>query len=194
MKTRYSKSHYAGNSRRRMSGVGIIEVLIALVLVSFGVLGMAGLQLTGMKQSSGGYNRAKATLYAENLAARMRSNLGGVEAFAYSPYDSSTTSCATKPAPYCQTNKSTAAQACSSTEMAAFDLFSIACGNWSSAGKAEDGVGSSLANGRLQVSCDDTPCEANSNYTVIISWDENMGHDGSETTASAKRVQVRFNP
>ena len=194
MKKRNSSSQVSGDSRRHMSGVGIIEVLIALVLVSFGVLGMAGLQLTGMKQSSGGYNRAKATLYAENLAARMRSNLDGVEAFAYSSYDSATTNCAAKPNPYCQTNKTTAAQSCSSAQMAAFDLFSIACGNWSSAGKAEDGVSSSLANGRLQVSCDDTPCELNSNYTVVISWDENMGHDGTETTASAKRVQVRFNP
>ena len=53
-------------------GLGLIEVLIALVIVSFGVLGMAGLQLTGMKHSAGGLERSKALLFAENIAARMR--------------------------------------------------------------------------------------------------------------------------
>ena len=162
--------------------------------MSFGVLGMAGLQLTGMKHSTGGFNRSKATLFAENLAARMRTNTQAVESFAYSSYDSNGLNCGTKPAPYCQASKGVAAEVCSSTEMATFDLFSIACGNWSSAGQASDGVNNSLPNGRLQVSCDDTPCLANSNYTVLISWSENTGQDGNEASASPKRVQVRFNP
>jgi len=33
---------------KRQQGVGIVEVLVALVVVSLGVLGMASLQLTGM--------------------------------------------------------------------------------------------------------------------------------------------------
>jgi len=62
-----------------MAGVGILEILVALVVVSIGVLGVAGLQLTGMKHSAGGYNRFKATLFAENLAARMRTNTLAVD-------------------------------------------------------------------------------------------------------------------
>ena len=64
----FARSGSAG----RQSGVGIIEVLIALVVVSLGVLGMASLQLTGMKHSSSGYNRSMAVLFAENMASRMR--------------------------------------------------------------------------------------------------------------------------
>ena len=52
--------HYKKHQR----GVGIIEVLVALVVVSLGVLGMANLQLTGIKHSNSGYNRAKALMVA----------------------------------------------------------------------------------------------------------------------------------
>jgi len=179
---------------RRQRGVGILEVLIALVLVSFGVLGMAGLQLTGMKHSTGGFNRSKATLHAENIAARMRTNPEGASLFAYSGFDSDDSVCTVRPDPYCQATKNLVPGVCSAAQMAAFDLFSVACGNWSAAGSAEDGVIDGLPNGRLQVSCDDSPCTDNSNYTVLISWDENTGQDGAEDTASPKRVQVRFNP
>lgn len=182
---------------RRQNGVGVIEVLIALVLVSFGVLGMAGLQLTGMKHSTGGFNRSKATLFAENLSARMRTNPEAVGDLAYAPFDSGAAgaiNCGTKPVPYCQASKGVAAQQCDSTQMAAFDLFSVTCGNWSSANEAVDGVADSLPNGRMQVTCDDSPCVATSSYTVLISWSENTGQDGNEATVSPKRVQVRFNP
>ena len=53
MSIKYSKQAGAlettRNYTRKQQGVGIIEVLIALVVVSLGVLGMASLQLTGIK-------------------------------------------------------------------------------------------------------------------------------------------------
>jgi len=180
--------------RKKMSGVGILEILVALVVVSIGVLGVAGLQLTSMKHSSGGYNRFKATLLAENLAARMRTNPAGVSAGSYNIYDSnSDANCDAKPSPYCQSANGSIAQSCDVTQMASFDLFSIACGNWSSEGKAADGVLDELANGRLQVSCE-APCDDASNYTVLITWDENTSLDGNEESTSEKKVQVKFNP
>jgi len=77
--------------------------------------------------------------------------------------------------------------------MATFDLFSIACGNWASDGSAKNGVTNELANGRLRVNCD-APCTAASNYTVLITWDENVGLDSDTSSATQKRVQVKFNP
>ena len=188
------KKMYQPHYRKKASGVGILEVLVALVVVSIGVLGVAGLQLTGMKQSNGGYNRFRATLFAENIAARMRANETGVNDLRYDNFDSDVgINCGIKPAPYCQSNKTVAASSCNAEEMAAFDLFSIACGNWSGAGEAKNGVMDELANGRVRVNCD-APCTDTSNYTVLITWDENTGLDGNEATLSEKRVQVRFNP
>jgi len=57
---------------KRQQGIGIIEVLVALLVVSVGVLGVAGLQLAGLQNSAGSLNRAKALLLAENMSTRMR--------------------------------------------------------------------------------------------------------------------------
>ena len=194
MESRVKNMKHPGQLVCRQRGVGILEVLIALIVVSFGVLGLASLQLTGMKHSSSGYNRSMAVMFVENLATRMRTNEAGVDANAYAGFDSDTLNCGTQPAPYCQAAPGgTAAQACSAAEMAAFDLFSIACGNWSSSGAAEDGATNSLNTGRLQVACDDTPCTPTSNYTLTVTWNEGRTTDNSEDT-DLKTVQVRFRP
>ena len=62
------------SGRAAQRGLGIIEVLVALVVVSLGVLGVAGLQLTGMKHSAGSLYRAQALSLAEDMAERMRLN------------------------------------------------------------------------------------------------------------------------
>ncbi len=179
--------------REAQQGVGIIEVLIALVVVSLGVLGMASLQLTGIKHSSSGYNRSMAVLFVENLASRMRSNPDSVAEGHYAGYDSAGLNCNVRPAPFCQASIGVAAQTCEPDEMAAFDLYSIACGSIGSDGEAQDGVNNLLNAGRLQVECDDAPCASNSNYRLTITWNE-----GSTTTdqdiEDLKTVQVRFNP
>lgn len=175
-------------------GLGIIEVLVALVVVSFGVLGMASLQLTGMKHSSSGFNRSKALLFAENMATRMRINDTGVAALNYDAIDSSTIACNVQPNPYCQaTVGGGAVPSCSASELAAFDRFSVACGDWGSAG-ADKGVNGDLPNGRLQVVCDDAPCTATSTYTITVSWIENSTTDRTADTTDTKRVQVRLRP
>lgn len=181
-------------SGTRIRGVGIIEVLIALVVVSLGVLGMASLQLTGMKHSSSGYNRSMAVLFAENLATRMRSNPDSVEASHYAGYDSNQdANCAAPPANFCQASYLNPAVECTAEEMAAFDLYSIACGSIGSGGDAEDGIQDILNSGRLEVVCDDDPCEDNSNYTVTITWNEGRTTTKDEAQ-DLKTVQLRFNP
>jgi len=184
----------AGNSRSdRQSGVGIIEVLIALVVVSLGVLGMASLQLTGMKHSSSGYNRSMAVLFAENMASRMRSNPAGISDANYAALDSATLNCATKPAPFCQATVNSAAQTCNAAEMATFDFYSIACGTITADGTPKDGIADLLNGGRLAVECDGAPCVENSGYTITINWSEGRTTTKDEEV-DTKRVQVRFNP
>jgi len=187
-------NNYVDNtSAGKQSGVGIIEVLIALVVVSLGVLGMASLQLTGMKHSSSGYNRSMAVLFAENMASRMRSNAAGVIDTNYAGLDSSDLNCTAKPAPFCQATVNSAAQTCTPAEMAVFDFYSIACGTITADGTPKDGIADLLNGGRLQVECDESPCEDNSGYKITINWTE--GRTTTEVEdVDTKRVQVRFNP
>lgn len=185
----------SGKCRRHQRGVGIIEVLVALVVVSFGVLGMAGLQLTGMKHSNNGFIRSKALILTENIATRMRINAQGVANGSYAGFDSGADAnyCNVKPVPYCQASKGAAAQSCSVDELAAFDLFSVSCGDWGSDG-ASGGVNDQLPSGaRLEVVCDEDPCEDTSTYTLSVSWPENRTVR-SEDEQAVRRVQMRLRP
>lgn len=63
------------------AGFSLIEVLVTLVILAFGLLGLAGMQSVGLKNSQGSLVRSKATLFAYDIIDRMRSNcsaaLGG---------------------------------------------------------------------------------------------------------------------
>lgn len=62
------------NLPQRQYGATLIEVLIAVVVLSIGLLGLAGLQATSVKSNHSAYQRSQATLLAYDLADRMRAN------------------------------------------------------------------------------------------------------------------------
>jgi type IV pilus assembly protein PilV len=64
-------------------GFTLIEVLIAVLVLAVGLLGLAGLQLAGMKSNHSAYLRSQATIAAYDLLDRMRADPG---AFRGGPY------------------------------------------------------------------------------------------------------------
>ncbi len=56
------------------SGFTLLEVLIAVLVFSFGMLGIAGLMSISVKSNHNGYLRSQANFLAENMADRMRAN------------------------------------------------------------------------------------------------------------------------
>lgn len=65
------------------SGFALLEVLIAVVVVSFGLLGLAGLQAAAMRNNHSAYFRSIATQQAYDIADRMRSNIPGIASGSY---------------------------------------------------------------------------------------------------------------
>lgn len=61
--------------RTRAGGFTLLEVLVALLAVSFGMLGVAGLQLLTLKDSVDSKNRSVAIQLAADLSERMRGNI-----------------------------------------------------------------------------------------------------------------------
>jgi len=57
------------------SGFTLLEVLITLVILAIGLLGLAGLQATGLKNNHSAYQRSQATLLTYDMIDRMRSNI-----------------------------------------------------------------------------------------------------------------------
>lgn len=58
-------------------GFSLLEVLVALLVLSIGLLGLAALQTTGIKFNQQSYQRTQATLQAYEIIDRMRVNRSG---------------------------------------------------------------------------------------------------------------------
>ncbi len=64
------------NRRRADRGATMIEVLVAILILSIGMLGIAGLQVASMKYSQGGWARAAVASGLSDFADRIRANPG----------------------------------------------------------------------------------------------------------------------
>ena len=73
----------AMRSGRAQSGMTLVEVLVTLVLISVGLLGVAALQLTSLKNNQESYVRSQAAVLAADILDRMRSNQSGFNAGNY---------------------------------------------------------------------------------------------------------------
>lgn len=60
--------------RRAQAGVGLLEVLIALLVLSVGLLGMAGMLVRSHQAEMESYQRAQALVLLDDIAARMTAN------------------------------------------------------------------------------------------------------------------------
>lgn len=63
----------------RQRGFSLLEVLIAVLVLSIGLLGLAALQLTGLKQNQSALFRSHATFQAYQITDRMRANRENAE-------------------------------------------------------------------------------------------------------------------
>lgn len=65
----------AGSAAAGQRGATLIEVLVAVLLLSFGIVGLAGLQMSGAKFNHSAYLRSQGTALAYDMADRIRANL-----------------------------------------------------------------------------------------------------------------------
>lgn len=63
--------HAPSHGRQRAHGASMIEVLVALALLSFGVLGLGALHGRAMQLAAGAEDRNRAAVLADELATQM---------------------------------------------------------------------------------------------------------------------------
>ena len=69
----------APSSRYSQRGATLIEVLISLLLITIGLLGIAASQITSLKMTLSSYQRSQATVFANDIADRLRANIKEAE-------------------------------------------------------------------------------------------------------------------
>ncbi|PCI74652.1 MAG: type IV pilus modification protein PilV [SAR86 cluster bacterium] len=160
-----------GNGAARLSrhsGSTLIEVLVSLLVLSFGMLGMAGVQGVSLRGNQAAYFRTMATTISVDIIERMRANIVGVDD---GDYDDATGAATAN----CFT-----AIGCSSAQMATQDIL-----DWSAT------VAAALPLGASVVCLDSTPTDgtaaanacdgAGSIYAIKLWWDDDR--DGTADQA-----------
>lgn len=100
---------------RSQAGFTLLEILVAIVVMSLGLLGLAGLQAASLRNNQLAYYRGIAAQQTYDMADRIRANLAGVTA---GNYDNLNTTTPTDPACF---NADAGQTGCSAANMAVTD-------------------------------------------------------------------------
>lgn len=108
----------------KYTGFTILEVLIALVIFSIGLLGLASMQVLGLKLTTDSMHRSIATLLANDMIDRMRANVVAASLGTSSPYNNPTKAYTANPNCYGLTSSGSVDSTvlCDSTQMAQNDF------------------------------------------------------------------------
>lgn len=143
-------------TRHDANGFSLIEVLVALVVLSIGLLGIAALFVSSLQFGGSAILRTRAVNFAEDIADRIRANSIAGAAYAADADDTgSDEGCA-------ETAAVAVAASCTPAELAAHDLFT-----WKTA-IADAAVGLPGGAGSITVDATTTP----TTYTVLVTWTE----------------------
>lgn len=65
---------YTPGFNSKSKGVSLIEVLIVMIIIAVGMLGLAGMQMVSIKQTTNSALQTQAMLLADDIVERMRAN------------------------------------------------------------------------------------------------------------------------
>lgn len=151
----------------RNHGFSLIEVLVALLVLSIGLLGLAALQTTGLKFNHQSYERTQAVMQAYDIIDRMRANKSGAVSGG-SPTINATYDNVALGATY---NDDCTSSTCNGTSLARYDI-----GQWNSnnARLLAEGAGA-ICKGTFTNDASNKPtacASVGSIYRVAITWKE----------------------
>jgi type IV pilus assembly protein PilV len=136
---------------RNQNGFTLLEVLVTLLIVSLGLLGIAGIIANSLKVNQGAYARTQASWVASDIIDRMRANRVTAEV---------------SPSPYAMAN---CAAAPAGTAVAALDLR-----NWCA--ELVAALPSGTGDGTVTMAA-----ASPWNVTVVVRWDDSHAQGAAST-------------
>jgi type IV pilus assembly protein PilV len=162
---------------RKNKGFTLLEVMIAVFVLAIGLLGIAALQMTGVKNNHTANIRTQATQLSYNLADRIRANIEGTVAGNYLAIPTSTLPNVAYDCLADFTGITAPPNKCSANQMALADL-----DQWFALATAS--IPLVTGAGNTQITCTDSdvadadPCTRGSIMTILITWNEQDGANG----------------
>lgn len=146
-------------ARRRCRGSSLMEVLVSVFILSVGVLGVAGLQITAKRSNFEATQRSTAAALAQDIIERMRSN--HTELSTYTDAGLGRTIDGTSMSSVdCSVD-------CAPTSLAEYDLYEL---EQAANGIAEQAGGNDVGGLTLPTTCITGPDGGSGIYTVAIAW------------------------
>lgn len=163
-------------------GVGMIEVLITLFILSIGLMGVASLQFISSLSNSDALNRSQAVMVAQQLSERLRANavmsqvgdglVVNNEYFNTANYNFDNLSCPGGGLPFacfCMAHPGSIPDCgnnqCSAAQLAVYDTYQTSCAAVANNPSVEVGL-----------NCDDSDpadadsCSTGSRHSIILAW------------------------
>lgn len=139
--------------RISQQGFTLLEILIAVMVLSLGLLGVAGLQLSGTRHTYDAYLHSMALVQAQDMADRIRANIEGMRNGEYNSISG------TPDDPGC------IASGCTTAEIAVYDAHRW---NTDNATLLPSGAGAVTC---TDVNATTTTMDIGSSCTITVRWD-----------------------
>lgn len=165
----------------RQSGVTLVEVLVTVLILAVGSLGIASLQLAGLKYSSGSYARTQVTILSDDMANRIKSNRAIALTGAVSPYELSNFTGTTAVTRDCITD------VCTAEQFADYDI-----ATWANevARAIPSGQGRVIVTDRLVDGVNDRQFSIQLQWRQVANSTDQQGSDNDEVKSVAYRISL----
>jgi type IV pilus assembly protein PilV len=172
--------------RKHKKGLSLIEVLVTITITSIGLMGLVSLQLQAVRATTDSGNRSQAIWVFNDIINRIHAN----EEFSSDYVTPVPVDCAAPPAVICSSYHTgtalvQAAAICTGTQLAAWDLYEVACGT----PKANGYFGNSityLPTAQLTISCVNAGCGHGDPLNINLQWRAKA--DNESVTGAARNA------
>lgn len=179
------------NHTKKQLGLSLIEVLVTITITSIGLMGLVSLQMQAVRSTTDSGNRSQAVWLFNDIINRIHANEASSQSY------TTQVDCAANPPATCSayhtgTAAGPAVANCTGPQMAAWDLFEVACGSPKNDAPGQIFISNSidyLPQAQLTITCaNGAGCANGDPLNITLTWrakSDNESITGAQRTANS---------